>query len=124
MFKKIKIALMILVPTALLSMGFYLKKVDLGEDLLVRVILENLKNFHYAPVEIDDTFSEKAFDNYLEMIDGNKRFLIQSDIDELSKYKLTIDDESRNGTYNFLNRSVEILEQRQIEVQLITKELL
>jgi carboxyl-terminal processing protease len=124
MFKKIKIALMILVPTALLSMGFYLKKADLGEDLLVRVILENLKNFHYAPVEIDDTFSEKAFDNYLEMIDGNKRFLIQSDIDELSKYKLTIDDESRNGTYNFLNRSVEILEQRQIEVQLITKELL
>ena len=48
MFKKIKIALMILVPTALLSMGFYLKKADLGEDLLVRVILENLKNFHYA----------------------------------------------------------------------------
>lgn len=124
MFKKIKIALMILVPTALLSMGFYLKKADLGEDLLVRVILENLKNFHYAPVEIDDNFSEKAFDNYMEMMDGNKRFFIQSDIDELSKFKYTIDDESRNGTYNLLNKSVEILEKRQIEVQQIVKELL
>jgi carboxyl-terminal processing protease len=124
MFKKIKIALMILVPTALLSMGFYLKKADLGEDLLVRVILENLKNFHFAPVEIDDTFSEKAFENYMEMLDGNKRFFIQADIDELSKFKYSIDDESRNGTYNLLNKSIEILEKRQLEVQQITKELL
>ncbi len=119
-----KIALMILVPSALLSMGFYLKKADLGEDLLVRVILENLKNFHYAPVQIDDKFSEKAFNNYMEMLDGNKRFFTQDDINELSKYKYTIDDESINGTYGLLNRSVEILEQRQIEVQQMVKALL
>lgn len=124
MLKRMKIALMILVPSALLSMGFYLKKADLGEDLLVRVILENLKNFHYAPVQIDDKFSEKAFNNYMEMLDGNKRFFTQDDINELSKYKYTIDDESINGTYGLLNRSVEILEQRQIEVQQMVKALL
>jgi carboxyl-terminal processing protease len=60
----------------------------------------------------------------MEMLDGNKRFFIQADIDELSKFKYSIDDESRNGTYNLLNKSIEILEKRQLEVQQITKELL
>jgi carboxyl-terminal processing protease len=115
---------MIAVPVSLLAMGFYIKDKTPGEDILIKAILENLKNYHYSPLEIDDKFSEKVFDNYLDMIDGNKRFLLQEDVDKLSNYKYLIDDESLNGSYEFLNLSVELLEKRAEMVAGFYKELL
>ncbi len=112
MFKRIIKFLMIAVPVSLLAMGFYVKDKAPGEDIVIRAILENLKNYHYAPLEINDEFSEKVFDNYLDMLDDNKRFLLEEDVDKLSKYRRLIDDESTNGTYDFLNLSVELLEKR------------
>jgi carboxyl-terminal processing protease len=124
MFKKIIHTLMVLVPVSLLAMGFYQKQNTPGEDMLVRVILENLKNYHYAPVEIDDSFSVKAFNNYIDDIDPAKRFLLASDVHKLSVYKYQIDDESKNGTYNFFNESLTLIEQKQLDAQKIYRDLL
>lgn len=124
MFKKIIHTLMVLVPVSLLAMGFYQKQNTPGEDMLVRVILENLKNYHYAPVEIDDSFSVKAFNNYIDDIDPAKRFLLASDVQKLSVHKFQIDDESKNGTYNFFNESVTLIEQKQLDAQKIYRDLL
>lgn len=124
MFKKIIHTLMVLVPLSLLAMGFFQKQNTPGEDMLVRVILENLKNYHYAPVEIDDSFSVKAFNNYIDDIDPAKRFLLASDVQKLSVHKFQIDDESKNGTYNFFNESVTLIEQKQLDAQKIYRDLL
>jgi carboxyl-terminal processing protease len=124
MFKKIIHTLMVLVPVSLLAMGFYQKQNTPGEDMLVGVILENLKNYHYAPVEIDDSFSVKAFNNYIDDIDPAKRFLLASDVHKLSVYKYQIDDESKNGTYNFFNESLTLIEQKQLDAQKIYCDLL
>lgn len=124
MFKKIIHTLMVLVPVSLLAMGFFQKQNTPGEDMLVRVILENLKNYHYAPVEIDDSFSVKAFNNYIDDIDPAKRFLLASDVQKLSVHKFQIDDESKNGTYNFFNESVTLIEQKQLDAQKIYRDLL
>lgn len=123
-FKQIRNTLMMLVPVSLLAMGFYQKQQAPGDDLLVRVILENLRNYHYAPVEIDDSFSVKAFNNYIDDIDPAKRFLLASDVDQLSTYKYRIDDESRNGTYQFFDESLRLIEQKQMTAQQYYRDIL
>lgn len=99
-------------PLVFVAFGFYTKHQDLGEDILLRAINMNLQNAHYDPIAIDDDFSEKAFQLYIDNLDANKRLFLQSDIDELNYFKTTIDDEIINGTSVFFDKSIELLEQR------------
>jgi carboxyl-terminal processing protease len=57
-----------------------------------RLATRYLTRMHYKPTEIDDTLSRQMFDAYIESLDGNKWFFVQSDIDEFSKYQTTLDD--------------------------------
>ena len=73
------------------------------EAILMQTVLAGLEQLHYAPYKIDDEFSNKVFDLYLERIDGNKRWLTQADVDKLAKYKDQLDDQAKAGTFEFLN---------------------
>lgn len=81
-------------------------------DVIFELIFSSLNQRHYSPLKIDDAFSEKAFDSYLNDIDYNKKFLLQSDIDQLSKYKYQIDDQLLNQRHDFYQAAVEILNKR------------
>ncbi|MCH1473346.1 MAG: carboxy terminal-processing peptidase [Bacteroidia bacterium] len=109
---KFRNAFFLLGPLVFVAFGFYTKNQDLGEDILLRAINMNLQNAHYDPISIDDDFSEKAFQLYIDNLDANKRLFLQSDIDELNYFKTTIDDEIINGTSVFFDKSIELLEQR------------
>ena len=80
------------------------------EAVLMHTILNGLNQLHYNPADIDDEFSEKLFDLYVDRIDGGHRFLTQSDIDQLKGYKDQLDDEALSGTYEFFDLSKELLE--------------
>lgn len=80
------------------------------EAVLVRTLIRGLEYMHYEPKEIDDDFSEEAFNLYLEDIDGARRLLTQEDIAKLETYKFDIDDETANGDMTFFNLSLEILD--------------
>ncbi len=99
----------IIAPLAFIAFGFYLKAQDEGEDVLVKTVNVALQNYHYDPVAIDDNYSEKAFNYYLDNIDPNKRLLLQSDVIAMNKYKYLIDDETASGSDEFFNMSLEIL---------------
>jgi len=60
----------------------------------------------------------------LKRIDTNKKFLLQSDIDELSKFRREIDDEVNNGSFEFYNLSAELIAKRIKEKESWTKEIL
>ena len=109
---KFRNAFFLLGPLVFVAFGFYTKHQDLGEEILLRAINMNLQNAHYDPIAIDDDFSEKAFQLYIDNLDANKRLFLQSDIDELNYFKTTIDDEIINGTSVFFDKSIELLEQR------------
>jgi carboxyl-terminal processing protease len=109
---KFRNAFFLLGPLVFVAFGFYTKHQDLGEDILLRAINMNLQNAHYDPIAIDDDFSEKAFQLYIDNLDANKRLFLQSYIDELNYFKTTIDDEIINGTSVFFDKSIELLEQR------------
>jgi carboxyl-terminal processing protease len=53
---------------------------------------ELLTRHHYKPVPLDDALSAKIFDRYLKLLDGEKRFFVQSDIDHLEAARTSFDD--------------------------------
>ncbi len=94
-------------------------------------LMERLKgaldNLHYKPVVFDDDFSEKVYNLYInKRLDYNKKFLIQSDIDQLSRYRRNLDDEilNANGKFEFYQLSVELYLKRLKEREIWYKELL
>ena len=79
------------------------------EAILMQTILAGLNQLHYAPKKIDDSFSNELFEVYLNRIDRNKRWLTQKDVDQLAVYKNQLDDQAKEGTYDFLNLSQSLL---------------
>jgi carboxyl-terminal processing protease len=80
------------------------KKEDPEKDkLLLELLTFVLEKGHYSPIELNDDFSKKVYSKYLNNIDPTKRFFIQSDIDEFSKYETSIDDMIKNKDLTFFN---------------------
>jgi carboxyl-terminal processing protease len=70
---------------------------------LQELVVSSVLNNHYSPIEIQDNYSEKVFNQFLKKVDPNKRFLTQDDIAELSIYKYAIDDHIESGNFTFLD---------------------
>jgi carboxyl-terminal processing protease len=66
------------------------------DKVLLELLTLVLERGHYSPVAMDDAFSKKVYYKYLQGIDPTKRFFIQSDIEEFSKYENLIDDQIIN----------------------------
>lgn len=57
-----------------------------------------LTQSHYRRFQLDDAFSQKIFDRYLNSLDYSHNTLIQADVDELrSKFGSKLDDELNEG---------------------------
>ena len=97
---------------------------DDKDSLVIQLITYVLDQAHYLDIEIGDDFSEKVFYSFLENIDPYKRYLYQSDIDILSKYKYEIDDSFNQPNLEFFNLAYEILIQRINESKQISQEVL
>ncbi len=93
-------------------------------QVLLDMLMSVLNQAHYSPLKINDEFSEKAYNLYLKRLDINKKFLIQSDIDALSVYRKSIDDEINNGTFDFYKLSAELITKRIKEKESWSKEIL
>ncbi|NUM31696.1 MAG: carboxy terminal-processing peptidase [Bacteroidetes bacterium] len=109
---KIRNFLLIIVPVSLIFTGFYIKNQDSVKSSLLPSILQNLEMYHYNPPKIDDDFSKKVFDEFITVLDANKRFFTQEDIEKISIYKTKIDDFAKNGDYEFYDKTMEIYENR------------
>ena len=62
------------------------------EAILMELLTYVIQNGHYNPAKINDEFSKKAFNDYLNNIDPNKRFFTQTDVDNFKKFELEIDE--------------------------------
>jgi carboxyl-terminal processing protease len=101
------------------------KKSDPEKDkLLLELLTMVLERGHYSPVAIDDAFSKKVYAKYLDGIDPTKRFFLQNDIEEFSKYELQIDDMIKRKDLTFFNLTNSRLLQRMEECRAIYEEVL
>lgn len=95
------------------------------EQAILDIMLRVLNSSHYNPVKIDDDYSHKVFDTYLERMDFSRKILLQSDIDELkTKFYDQIDDQVKAQTFEFFNRSAEIAVQRVAQDKVYYSEIL
>lgn len=81
-------------------------------QLISQLIYDSVKQNHYAPPTIDDSYSEKVFDLYLKRLDYGKKFLLKSDVEQLSAYKHSLDDQWKEHRTEFFDVSYKILMQR------------
>lgn len=56
------------------------------------LVTEVLTRYHYKPKPLDDAQSEKIFDQYLKLLDPEKFFFVQSDIDRLNVFRTKLGD--------------------------------
>ena len=59
------------------------------DKLLLELLTFVVERGHYDPAAIDDKFSKGIYKDYMEALDPSKRFFLQSDIDEFSKFNET-----------------------------------
>jgi carboxyl-terminal processing protease len=85
--------------------------------LIAYIISHQLPAQHFSHVPFDDTLSKRAFVLYLRQLDPRKRFLLQSDANELSAFSTHIDDELRRGRIVLPDAGMQILAERIREVQ-------
>ena len=63
----------------------------------VSMVSQIVQKFHYVKPKLNDDISGQIFDRYLEALDANKSFFSQEEIDQLSKYRYSLDDMLRSG---------------------------
>jgi carboxyl-terminal processing protease len=104
MIKNFKIATVIFL-IAITSCSFTTKTFDDPDKdkLLIELISYVLGQWHYSPTEIDDQFSEKVFDDFINSLDPLKRYFYDSDINEFKRYRMDIDDQINNKDLTFFN---------------------
>lgn len=72
-----------------------------SESETLEIVMSILKSRHINPKTLDDTFSKKLFSTYIDSLDTNKIFLLQSDIDEFKKYETKLDDQIKENDLTF-----------------------
>ena len=87
------------------------------DKLLIEIIKYVLEKYHYNSVEINDQFSEKMFEAYIELLDSQKKYFLASDYKEFKKYKLKLDNQLIDYDLSFFNLSYHRLIQRISEVE-------
>lgn len=83
-----------------------------------------LEQQHYSPKKIDDDFSKKIFNAYLDQLDGDKSIFIASDVNGLKKYEKSIDDEIHGSGIQFQPAVSAIYEKRIAETMNFYKDIL
>ncbi|MCT4642015.1 MAG: carboxy terminal-processing peptidase [Bacteriovoracaceae bacterium] len=82
------------------------------EQVLGSILKGALENMHFMKKKVDDNFSKKAFDVYLERIDYGKQFLLMDDVYHLQKYSSQMDDELSNGRLAIVDETKRIFTKR------------
>lgn len=93
-------------------------------EILIKALMQGLSSAHYKPEKVDDDFSKKAFKLYLDRLDYNKKFLLESDVAKLRQYETLLDDQLRAGSYEFFDIAADLIETRTKESEAYYKEIL
>ena len=94
------------------------------DKLLVDLVSYVLDKLHYDPKIINDDFSINVYEDFIDAIDAQKRFLLKSDLELFSQYRLSIDDQIKSSDITFFNLVYETLKIRIDEVESFYEEVL
>ncbi|HEB62757.1 MAG TPA: tail-specific protease, partial [Bacteroidetes bacterium] len=115
-----------LVAMVALFFGNQYKSFNSGEQekAIVYTVKNMLDYVHFSPQKLNDDFSQKIYEKYLNDIDGLKRFLTKEDIARLEPYKYQLDDQLRESNLEFFDLSYNIINASIDKVRNYYKEIL
>ncbi|MEN8703851.1 MAG: carboxy terminal-processing peptidase [Polaribacter sp.] len=90
------------------SFSWNTSKIDSNNDpekdkVLVYVLKNILTRGHFVVKDMNDDFSEFVYQNFIDGLDGSKRYFTQKDIKEFSQYKYQIDNQLLQDDLTFYN---------------------
>ena len=77
-----------------------------------QLIMHVLSRSHYRNLAIDDSLSSQMFDRYIESLDYNRSYFLQSDIDLFERYRYQLDDYMRSGNLSVAYRIYNTFQER------------
>ena len=125
MQKRIIQVLVLLLPLGLIAAyKHYSVQQEDKEKIVTELVLNGLQFAHYQDNSIDNKFSKRVYKSYMESLDYTKKFLLQSDVDELEKSETLLDDELKQLSSHFLDLSNDIITQRIKDAELYYTDIL
>jgi carboxyl-terminal processing protease len=67
------------------------------QRMIARRVGSMLEEAHFRRTTINDQFSAEVYARYLDFLDGQRSYLLRSDVDEFAAYQLRFDDMIRSG---------------------------
>ena len=125
-FKRLPILIIILLVAGVFFAGSVKREIDPpGKyEKILHNVTDMLKEAHYSPKLIDDSFSKKIFYKYFEVLDPNKNIFLKDDIEALKKFEYKIDDEMKGADVEFFKAVSQVFNKRMEEAALISKDIL
>jgi carboxyl-terminal processing protease len=80
-----------------------------------RLVFGILSNYHYRKVPVNDSLSSKIFDAYIKNLDPNKVYFLASDIQDVEKYRFTIDEQLNLGDLTSAFQIYNLYQKRMME---------
>jgi len=65
---------------------------DVGPEQIATLVTDFIERSHYRRTAVDDEVSGRILDAYIEALDGNRSYFLQSDIDAFQQYRDELDD--------------------------------
>jgi len=65
-----------------------------------QLVTEFIQKSHYRHAAVDDDLSSKVLDRYIEALDNNRMYLLESDIQAFEQYRYLLDDMVRSEPLN------------------------
>ncbi|MCW4151574.1 carboxy terminal-processing peptidase [Halomonas sp. 18H] len=60
-------------------------------------VADSLLNSHYSEVQLDDAWSRQAFQGYLDVLDGQRAYLLRSDVEDFKGLRTGLDEAVLEG---------------------------
>ncbi|MBL6649228.1 MAG: carboxy terminal-processing peptidase [Flavobacteriaceae bacterium] len=119
--KKILITIFISISFLFVSWKFNEVKFDdpNKDKLLIELLKYVLEKGHFQAKDVNDELSEKVFETYLQSIDPQKKYFLESDYREFKKFSKSLDDQWIDYKIDFFNLTYQRLMERMNEVELL-----
>ena len=69
---------------------------DPRHESVGELVTEFIQKSHYLHISVDDELSSRVMDRYIEALDGNRMYLLKSDIEYFENYRYRLDDMVRS----------------------------
>jgi carboxyl-terminal processing protease len=73
---------------------------DEKQSLVCKEIVTLIENYNYKKLKVNDSISSLVLDKYIKELDPYKYYFTAADIKEFEKFRLSLDDDFRDGNLN------------------------